>query len=297
MNTFQLHNKVEKVLIKTKFGVVKISNIRFDSTQIQNMLPDLIFEDNNLKFMFQKNISSNFEKCLILNRFLPNEKIDDIDKFISNSIISNKTFYSFLAEGMLGIVFRDIFGYDLSVGIIDINETLNDTHTGADVCMFDEKEKVLIIGEAKFYESFKNGMNAIISDFLKKNILNKLDSYKRKAESNENSLKIILKNLKIDDYSLIPLNDFMNQKMIFAGFVLHSNEIKMDEYLNPYLYDKFNVSVDNLKNNIKKSISSDVTTSDYEIILLHLPINDKKTLIKEIIGRARLDLSLMKKGK
>ena len=191
---------------------------------------------------------------------------------------------------MLGLVFRDLFGYDLAVGIIDINETLTDTHTGSDACMFDNKENVLILGEAKFYENFKGGIKAIISDFLHKDIFNKLDSFKRKIENNEDSWKIVIKNLKIDTYDFVSLSDFMQQKIIFAGFVLHSNEIEMEKYLHDGFYDGFSVSVSSLKDYIKKSIESDFITSDYEIFLFHLPINDKKTLIKEIMERASLML-------
>lgn len=196
MDKFKLYNNVYKESIKTKFGVISINNIKFDSLQIQRFLPDIVFEDENLKFMFQETSISNRKKSLILKRFLPNTDINDIEQYITESIQSNKTFYSFLAEGMLGLVFRDVFGYDLSVGIIDIKETLNDTHSGADVCLFDKENNALVIGEAKFYETFKNGMNAVISDFVKKKIVNKLDSFKRKIESNDTSWEIVIKNLK-----------------------------------------------------------------------------------------------------
>lgn len=288
MNRFELHTKVEKEKIKTKFGVVSIRNIKFDSTDIQKILPDIIFEDNNLKFMFQKDAFLGRDKVLVLKRFLPNKDVEDITKFIIESINSNKTFYSFLAEGMLGLVFRDIYGYDLSVGIIDITETLTDTHTGSDACMFDKKENVLVLGEAKFYESLNNGMKSVISDFLTKNIFNKLDSFKRKIEQNDDSWKIVVKNLKVDTYDFVSLSDFMQQKIFFAGFVLHNNEVEMEDYLKSNFYDDFSVNVGDLKNNIKKCIESDNLASEYEIFLFHLPIRDKKTLIKEIMKRASL---------
>lgn len=92
MNRFELHTKVEKEKIKTKFGVVSIRNIKFDSTDIQKILPDIIFEDNNLKFMFQKDAFLGRDKVLVLKRFLPNKDVEDITKFIIESINSNKTF-------------------------------------------------------------------------------------------------------------------------------------------------------------------------------------------------------------
>lgn len=294
MNQFKLYSKVEKEKIKTKFGIVSITNIEFDSKDIQKILPNIIFEDNNLKFMFQRNTVSGRDKSLILKRFLPNKEVKNITEFVINSIHSNKTFYSFLAEGMLGLIFRDVYGYDLSVGLIDINETLNDTHTGSDACMFDKEEKVLVLGEAKFYENLKRGMREIISDFLHKDIFNKLDSFKRKVENNDTSWEIVVKNLRVDAYDFIPLRNFMQQKMIFAGFVLHSNEVEIEEYLNSDFYDCFCVSVNDLKKNIKKSIESDLIDSEYEIILLHLPVQDKKTLIQEIINRANLELDQLR---
>ncbi|MBS6115080.1 Hachiman antiphage defense system protein HamA [Thomasclavelia spiroformis] len=293
MDKFKLYNNVYKESIKTKFGVISINNIEFDSLQIQRFLPDIVFEDENLKFMFQETSISNRKKSLILKRFLPNTDINDIGQYITESIKSNKTFYSFLAEGMLGLVFRDIFGYDLSVGIIDIKETLNDTHSGADVCLFDKENNALVIGEAKFYETFKKGMNAVISDFVKKKIVNKLDSFKRKIESNDTSWEIVIKNLKKDDYEIISLTEFMNQKIIFAGFVLHNNAITMEEYLESNFYNDFNISIESLKYNVAKDIEIDFTKCEYNIVLFHLPINSKKTLIKEIIERADTELKHM----
>ena len=293
MDKFKLYNNVYKESIKTKFGVISINNIEFDSLQIQRFLPDIVFEDENLKFMFQETSISNRKKSLILKRFLPNTDINDIGQYITESIKSNKTFYSFLAEGMLGLVFRDIFGYDLSVGIIDIKETLNDTHSGADVCLFDKENNALVIGEAKFYETLKKGMNAVISDFVKKKIVNKLDSFKRKIESNDTSWEIVIKNLKKDDYEIISLTEFMNQKIIFAGFVLHNNAITMEQYLESDFYNDFNISIESLKYNVVKDIEIDFTKCEYNIVLFHLPINSKKTLIKEIIERADTELKHM----
>ena len=290
MNKFELKNEITKRTIQTKFGVITINDIKFDSEEIQNILPDVVFEDDNLKFMFQKEKMEGREKQLVLKRFLPNTHEIDLPQFIEDSISRNKTFYSFLAEGMLGLVFRDVYDFDLSVGIIDITETLNDTHSGSDVCMFDKEKNVLVIGEAKFYERFNQGMNTIISDFTQKSILNKLDSFKRKVESNDYSWEIILKNLKMENFETIQLDKFMQQKMIFAGFVLHSNKLAIDEYINKEFYDNFNVSVNNLKENIISSIESDLHSSEYEIVLFHLPIKDKKTLIKEIIERAKKEL-------
>lgn len=294
---FELYKDVKKENVKTQFGVIAIKNVKFDSKDIQNVVKELVFEDNNLKFMFQENDLSDKKKSLILKRFLPNELNSDINEFIDNSISKNKTFYSFLAEGILGLVFRDLYKFDLSVGIIDINQTLNDTHTGADACMFDKTKNILILGEAKFYKVFKYGMKAVIDDFLKKSIFNKLDSFKRKIENNDNSYNVVIKNLKQSNqygksYN-ISLSEFLDQKIIFAGFVLHGNEIEMKKYLSDNFYDCFKVSVEDLINNIKKDVKKEFNNPDYEIFLFHLPINDKKELIKEVIDMARLKYDLI----
>ena len=55
MNKFCLKNKVEKQIISTSYGLVAINNIVFDPLEIENYLPNIIFDDNNLKFMFQQN--------------------------------------------------------------------------------------------------------------------------------------------------------------------------------------------------------------------------------------------------
>ena len=55
MNKFCLKNKVEKQIISTSYGLVAINNIVFDPLEIENYLPNIILDDNNLKFMFQQN--------------------------------------------------------------------------------------------------------------------------------------------------------------------------------------------------------------------------------------------------
>jgi hypothetical protein len=291
MEIFELYNTIEKEEMETRFGIISIKHVKFDSIDIQSYLPYIIFDDFNLKFMFQNEIKSPREKALVLKRFLPDKMPIDIEEYIRKSIASNKTFYSFLAEGILGLVYRDLYGYDLSVGIIDINETLKDTHTGSDACMYDKSNNVLILGEAKFYEGFNAGIRAIISDFCKKDIFNKIDSFKRKGESNEESWQIILKNVKANSCELIPMADFLRQKIIFAGFVLHGNEIEMDSYLDDNFYDSFDASVISLKDNIAKCIGCEPIDAEYELVLLHLPIADKKELIKKIMERAYLSLN------
>ncbi len=289
MNKFYLKNKIEKQIISTSYGLVAINNIIFDPLEIENYLPNIIFDDDNLKFMFQQNKLNPRMRHLILNRFIPNDRSTDLTTYVQNSLSQNKNFYSFLAEGMLTLIFRDINNYELATGIIDVTDTLNDTHSGVDACMFDRENNVLVLGEAKFYKSFNGGINAIIDDFTNKNILNKIDNFKRQSEYNEESENIIIKNLYTNNIMELSLQEFVHQKLIFAGFVLHNSLKRIDTYLKEDIYDDLYFSVDDLKNNINKRLNTDVSKCEYEVFLFHLPINDKKELIEKIITRAEED--------
>lgn len=289
MNKFCLKNKVEKQIISTSYGLVAINNIVFDPLEIENYLPNIIFDDNNLKFMFQQNKLNTRMRRLILNRFIPNDRSIDLTTYVQNSLSQNKNFYSFLAEGMLTLIFRDINNYELATGILDVTNTLNDTHSGVDACMFDRENSVLVLGEAKFYRSFKEGIEAVFDDFKNKKILNKIDSFKRNSEYNEESEDIIIKNLCTNNIMELTLQEFVNQNLIFAGFVLHNSLKRVDTYLKEGFYNSLYFSVDDLKNKINKNLNIDVSKCKYEVFLFHLPINDKKELIEKIITRAEED--------
>ena len=98
MNKFFLKNKVEKQIISTSYGLVAINNIVFDPLEIENYLPNIIFDDNNLKFMFQQDKLNPRMRHLILNRFIPNDRTTTLTKYIQDSLEQNKNFYSFLTS-------------------------------------------------------------------------------------------------------------------------------------------------------------------------------------------------------
>lgn len=87
----------------------------------------------------------------------------------------------------------------------------------------------------------------------------------------------------------LSLQEFVNQKLIFAGFVLHNSLKRVDTYLNEDFYNNIHFSVDDLKDNIIKCLNTDVSKCEYEVFLFHLPINNKKELIEKIINRAEED--------
>lgn len=284
---------VPKKELGTTYSSIGIKNIVFEPGEIENNLPNIIFKDENLEHIFAETDLTPKKKRSIYRRFIPktnNKK--ELDMFIDDSIRSNKSFYSFLAEGILGLVFRDLYDCELAKGVIDLNDTLNDSHTGVDACMYNIKNSVIVLGEAKFYESLDAGLNKIIKDFVNKNIKNKLESLQIASENCFESNKIIIKNLSIDEYEQLTLEQFINQKIIFAGFVLH-NECDVSDYDKKTFYDKYVVSVENLIKNIKDSLDTDCCNGKYEIVMVHLPISSKKNLIAKVIETSQNKLDGM----
>lgn len=290
---FKYKYKIPKTEIQTTYGSVCVENIIFEPYEIEKILPDLVLEEDNLKHMFAETYLNEFKKRNIYKRFIPKEKaVIDLDTYVNNCIRANKTFYSFLAEGILGLVYRDIYGYDLAKGLIDIRDTLSDSHTGVDACMYNLQQNIIVLGEAKFYEDLKVGINAIINDFTKNSIKNKLESLQSAVENSTECYQIVIKNLAIEEYEEQTIDQFMNQKIIFAGFVLHS-ENDINNYSKPNFYDEYNISAQQLKDNICKSLSTKGLPCDYQIILVHLPIKDKKSLIVKMIEESRIKLKNM----
>lgn len=279
---FKYKYKVPKKEFDTTYGSICIENVIFEPNEIEKVLPEIILQDDNLKHMFAIEEITPSRRKNIYKRFIPKVKTtSDMYKYVQAAIDNNKTFYSFLAEGILGLVFRDMYNYNLARGVIDIQETLTDSHTGVDACMYNLKQNIIVLGEAKFYETLEGGLKKIISDFVEKGIKNKLESLQTGAENCEETNQIIIKNLTLDNYDELTVDQFMNQRIIFAGFVLHSEE-DIIKYGEISFYDKFFISSQQLKDNICHSLNNSVD-GDYEIILIHLPIKDKKSLIIKMI--------------
>lgn len=287
---FEYQYKIPKVELKTTFGSIGIENIIFAPGEIEKALPDIVFDDENLKHMFAEDNLDNFKKRNIYRRFAPKTKTTiNLDDFIDKSMASNVSFYSFLAEGILGLVFRDLYDYQLAKGIIDVTDTLNDSHTGVDACMYDIENNIIVLGEAKFYSDLYSGINKIIEDFTKKSIKNKLENLQSAAENCIETCRIIIKNLGSDGYDELTVDQFINQKIIFAGFVLHS-ETDISKYSNDNFYDVYKISTQALTENIKKSLNVKDIKGKFEIFMVHLPIKSKKWLIAKIIETSRSKL-------
>ena len=286
---FKYKFKLKKAKVNTTYGSICIENIIFSPHEIQKVLPEIIFRDENLKHMFAEEDLSSIKRKNIYKRFAPRFRVTDMALFVEESMNTNRSFYSFLAEGILGLVFRDIHKYNLAKGVVDVGETLTDSHTGVDACMYNRAQNVIVLGEAKFYQSLHEGINKIIEDFVEKSIKNKLESLQARAENCEEAYRIVIKNLAIDEYDELTINEFMSQKIIFVGFVLHS-EKDISKYGNADFYDKYSISTQQLEKNICESLKCDKINGNYEIILVHLPIEDKKKLILKMIETSQAKL-------
>ena len=286
MYKFKYYYGVSKIEKRTTFGSVCISNIVFDPADIENILPNIVLSDENLKHMFAESDLNDFNKRTIYRRFMPEHKLyRKVEDYIAAQIKRNPSFYSFLAEGILGLVYRDLYSFQLTKGIINIYDTLNDQHTGVDACMYNIEQNKIVLGEAKFYENLNSGLNKIISDLTESNISNKLSSLSRIARSTEKTAEIIIRNLETSEYDEITVERFLEQDITFAGFVLHS-EKNVKDYSKESFYDKYDISVEKLEENIRNSISGLDHLGNFEIILVHLPVSSKQKLIEKMIEEA-----------
>lgn len=290
---FEYMYKVPQNEYKTTYGSLRVSSIIFEPNEIERILPNIVFEDDNLKHMFAEDVLSRNKRKNIYRRFMPkSEIVSSINSFVEENIATNKSFYSFLAEGILGLVFRDLYDFSLAKGVIDIGETLSDSHTGVDACLYNLEHNVIVLGEAKFYESLAGGINKIINDFVGKSIKNKLESLQTNVENCEETCQIVIKNLQLEDYDELTVDQFMNQRIMFAGFVLHS-ETDVSQYNKQDFYNKYFISTQQLERNINDSLKHDDIEGEYEIILVHLPIKDKKSLIVKMIETSKDKLRSM----
>ena len=68
---FEYMYKIPQNENKTTYGSLRVSNIIFEPKEIENKLPDIIFEDDNLKHMFAESDLSRNKRKNIYRRFVP----------------------------------------------------------------------------------------------------------------------------------------------------------------------------------------------------------------------------------
>lgn len=288
MYKINIYNKHEKVEINTTYAILTINKIHISPDKLETFCSEILFQKENMEFIFDKKIKSVSDENDMIDFFIPVTANDNaIEEYILNSMKRNVNFYSFFAEALLTVALKDIYNYDLTSAAVDINNTVIDGHTGADECLYDEKNEVLVLGEAKFYKNFHDGLNKIITDFTSENgFLNKLISFKKHCSNNIQSRSIILKKLNKTDIHLLTIEEFLSMNITYAGFVLHEHTGNLNKYVDNNFYDIYNISAEKISSNIEKCLNKKIKTN-HNVLLIHLPINSKKDLINKIIEIAK----------
>ena len=129
-------------------------------------------------------------------------------------------------------------------------------------------ENSLVLGEAKFYMNFREGLNKIISDFQHSSFKNKLDNF---YNSTINSNSLTIKGIASNDITKYTLEDFRNLKITLSGFVLHDS------------------CSETIKSGCYNLIEEDIIVKllpNCMINFYHLPIKSKQEFIIKVIEKA-----------
>lgn len=271
---------------KKTIGAITIRSVSFDPVILQEKLLEEIFNQENLLYMFQHDCHGDLEEDLrsIYDRFIPElTSTETLDEYINR--MKKNSFYSFLAEAILTIVYRDLYNYELARALYTVDEAVTLTGQGVDSCLYNEENNVIVLGEGKFYGDCDRGINKIIQNFTVDNVRNKLEHLYKISKNNRSTRTILLKNLKTNEVENVSIDRFLDNKMVFAGFVLHS-ENNIGIY-NANYYKKFKISEQDIVSNIEQELKIKLPNADYEVLIVHLPIASKKNLIKKVICKAR----------
>lgn len=269
------------------YGSVRIKNIELSAKSIEDALVDYILSDESLKYIFCDANPSKTQLRHFYERFIPQTNYCDAG-FVKSEMKQHKSFYSFFAEGVLPVVYHDIWNYNLVFSAIDLNATLFGTKNGIDVCMYDKANNIFVMGEAKFYIDFKLGINKIIDDFTKESSLfSKIVSLFQYVRMNENLTSIVIKQISKNNYSEMCIDDFLKQKIDFCGFVLHElGTYKENDFEKEEVYSKFNINNFDIYCCLKNKYK-DVNLDNITIKIFHLFIESKEALILKAIDKAR----------
>lgn len=241
--------------------------------ELDNYIIQIMFDETKLHQLFEPHTAFESKKRLNqLRRFIEtdfkNKEEEITDGDIEDRIKdnTNPSYFSFFAEALLARLNIDYVDNELATAVISVTETIKDGKTGADVCMFSDKN--LVIGEAKFYGDVGGGLSAIIDD----------NSFKSKLESYCNNIiaadcEIIIKDIT-GDIKEKSAEEIKKVPFTFTGFVLHTK--KESNNYNTY-YEKID------------SVAITDMPSHFKIHLYHLPVKSKKELIFKVQRRA-LDL-------
>ncbi|MCQ2976435.1 MAG: hypothetical protein MJ232_00260 [archaeon] len=221
-------------------------------------------------------------------RFSPPMHVDNVKQYVTKSLTDHHSFYSFLAEAILPIVYRDVYGCKLVHAAIDINDTLIDVKTGPDDCLVDFTKGKIILSEAKFIPSLKTCIAKITDDFCKKDsIINKLDGLYRSSLVNSDTKILILQNIGKTQYKSYDISEFLSQEIILCGFAIHElAPYKLEDFEKEDFYNEFKVDHDKLANKIKKEFTLPAEFK-YKIVIFHLFVDSKIDSITNFISKAQ----------
>lgn len=288
MSKFIIHHKKDKPKFKTTFGLISVKNIEIDFAKLQKYVSEIILDKENLEYIFCDKISDKEDYYNMLKRFTPNKKVENLEQFVKDELSKNVNFYSFFAEALLPIILRDLYNYNLTSAVININDTLIDGHTGTDSCLYGKDDNIIVFGESKFYKDVNDGINCIIDDFKnEQGFKNKIDKFKRLIENNRESKSIIIKQLNKTSLEEISYNEFLSLNIIYTGFVLHEHLVQINTYFNEKFYDKFIVSCEDISKNLNTIFDVDKSKLQHILYFFHLPVSNKSELIKMVIENAQ----------
>lgn len=278
--SFIIHNEY-KHEENNRFLNVRLNGVDITSTELDKYITAVVLDLENICYGLSINSDPDRNlKIALFNRFLP-VSLDGktVEEFVDAN--TDPKFYSFLAEYLSSIVFRDVFNFKLTASVLSIDDTVFDTHTGVDACFYDSNKNKIVLGESKFYINIGNAINQIRSDLTSGEHYNKFASLYRKAYSNPDTASIIMQKLDIDDYEKITFEDFLKMDLIFTGFIMHEDR----KSITPKeLKDLCNFVADDITKHIH-SFGFEIK-NNYSLVVLNLPVKSKKELIVKIITKA-----------
>jgi hypothetical protein len=264
---FKIKTKQESNCKKRKFCIY---HHELTMDELDEYILKIMFDSNKLNYLFEPNTSlkvnnrkrqlSGFIEGSFKNR---ENEVRDID--IKNAIEANTnpSYYAFFAEALLARLNIDYLDEKLISGVLTYSTRITEGRTGADVCMFSDKN--LVLGEAKFYGELSGGLKSIIED---NTFLSKLESFCNNIVDSED--EIVLKGIN-GDVRNKTFDEIEKNTVILSGFILHTKSIQGN-------YDTHYNKIDNIT--IKKF------PKHFQIHLYHLPINSKNELIFKAQKRA-----------
>ncbi len=260
---------------KNQISTVKLVNIELDNYTVNEIFYEILSDKKNLSLMFNEDVNStNYKRYL--NYFIPDqsknfEKDSELVEYIQEMCKKNKTFFSSISEGFIGLIIKKYLGADATHALLDLNNTQIDTHTGVDGAFFDETSKRLFFVEAKFYKEGSKGIGSVIESLSSK-AKNKFDSFRNMTELYVAQI-LDKESYDVRTFEVVSLN------LTFIGFVIHEdnprvNEKEYAEGIENYVQEQYNISQPN-----------------YTFIMFHLKVDGKQQLIYEIITKAKEGIS------